>query len=218
MAWTSFRNDAIDAWIATHSVIGDMTDRVMWVSTAPHAQGAYRVVDMFAELVAAGLTTQEWRDGLAEGARAWERPAATPLPAPTERTITPVGSPASAAVQQAPGTELAQPSPAPVPPPRDLPAGDLVQSGEVDTVARYLALLKDAEEFIANDEGALAFDMARRAAALYPLSAEAVRLEGEALRLLGDEPGATNAFRRYFEMYPAIGPEYWRAKEGLEER
>ena len=210
--------NAIDAWIATHSVIGDMTDRVMWVSTAPHAQGAYRVVDMFEELEAAGLPTQEWRDGLAEGARAWERPAAAPLPAPTEPTLSPGASPANAVTQLAPRTELAQPSPAPLPTPRDLPAGDLVQSGEVDTVARYLALLKDAEEFIANDEGALAFDMARRARALYPLSAEAVRLEGEALRLLGDEPGATNAFRRYFEMYPAIGPEYWRAKEWLEER
>ncbi len=206
--------NAIDAWIATHSVIGDMTDRVMWVSTAPHTQGAYRVVDMLVELEAAGLPTREWRDGLAHDARAWERPPPAPLPAPTPADP----NPTDAGAQLAPDTEFAQLAPNPVPPPRDLPAGDLVRSGEARTVSRYLALLKDAEEYIASGEGALAFDMARRAGALYPLSAEAIRLEGEALKLLDDEPGATKAFRRYFEMYPAVGPEYWRAKEWLEER
>jgi isopenicillin-N N-acyltransferase like protein len=36
----------MDAWIATHSVIADATDRVLWVSSAPHTLGAYERFDL----------------------------------------------------------------------------------------------------------------------------------------------------------------------------
>lgn len=224
--------NAIDAWIATHSVIADMTDRVMWVSTAPHAQGAYRAVDFFAELDAAGIDSDVWREGLADGARAWDAPE-TPMQGGTERPLPAAPSGAGfgealddvAAASWSPSAEMAKialgqvPS-APVrpPPPGDLPAGDLVRTGAHETVARYLALLADAEDFLANGSPAFALHSARRAKALYPLSAEAVRLEGEAHAALGDEPAAQAAFQDYFTRYPGIGPEYWRAKTWLEER
>ncbi len=65
--------NAIDAVIATHSAVGDATDRILWVSIAPHTAGRYVGIDLLAELDAAGLDTSEWRAGLAEGARAWEQ-------------------------------------------------------------------------------------------------------------------------------------------------
>ena len=67
--------NSIDALIATHSVVADVTDRVLWVSTAPQTQGAYRAIDLLAELDAAGVDTEQWRAGLWPSARAWEREA-----------------------------------------------------------------------------------------------------------------------------------------------
>jgi hypothetical protein len=65
--------NAIDAVITSHSVVADLTDRILWVSIAPHTVGRYERVDLLAELDAAGIDTSPWREGLAEGARAWER-------------------------------------------------------------------------------------------------------------------------------------------------
>ncbi len=42
--------NAIDALIATHSVVADLTARVVWVSEGPHALGAYRRIDLGARL------------------------------------------------------------------------------------------------------------------------------------------------------------------------
>jgi len=64
--------NAIDAVIATHSAVADATDRLLWVSIAPHTVGRYARIDLLAELDAAGIDTAPWRDGLADGARAWE--------------------------------------------------------------------------------------------------------------------------------------------------
>ena len=36
----------MDAWIATHSVIADATDRVLWVSNGPHTLGSYERFDL----------------------------------------------------------------------------------------------------------------------------------------------------------------------------
>jgi len=193
--------NAIDGWIATHSVVGDATDRVLYVATAPHTQGAVRAIDLFAEMDAAGIATAPWRAGLADGARAWEKPAVIELPAPQSDP------------EVAPAAPLAPP-----PPPADLPPGDLVLSGADATVTRYLALLVDAQGFLEADSPQFALDAARRALALYPLSAEARRYEGEAHAMAGDEIAAQAAFLDYFTRYPGIGPEYFRAKEWLSER
>ncbi len=42
--------NAIDALIATHSVVADLTARVVWVSEGPHTLGAYRRIDLGARL------------------------------------------------------------------------------------------------------------------------------------------------------------------------
>ena len=65
--------NAIDALIASHSVVADATDRVLWVSTAPHTQGPWRAIDLLGELEAAGIDASAWRQTLPSGARAWER-------------------------------------------------------------------------------------------------------------------------------------------------
>ena len=64
--------NAIDAVIATHSAVADVTDRLLWVSIAPHTVGRYERIDLLAELDAAGIDTAPYREGLAEGARSWE--------------------------------------------------------------------------------------------------------------------------------------------------
>ncbi|MCP4873804.1 MAG: hypothetical protein GY898_34380 [Proteobacteria bacterium] len=76
--------NAIDAVIATHSAVADVTDRLLWVSIAPHTVGRYERIDLLAELDAAGIDTEEWRAGLAEGARAWEHSDDPEAGPPTE--------------------------------------------------------------------------------------------------------------------------------------
>ena len=58
--------NALNAIVATHSVIADLTDRVLWVSEGPHSLGSYRCIDLGARL--------------AEGERAAEEEAAGDLP------------------------------------------------------------------------------------------------------------------------------------------
>ncbi len=58
---------ALDAMIATHSVIADLSARVLWVSEGPHTLGAYRAIDLAARV----------RDG----AKAAEHEAGLDLPA-----------------------------------------------------------------------------------------------------------------------------------------
>lgn len=72
---------AIDALIATHSVIADLHDRVLWVSSAPNTQGTYEPFDLLAELEAIGLDTAPHRQSLRPGARPWELDPTAPRPA-----------------------------------------------------------------------------------------------------------------------------------------
>ena len=55
--------NALDALVATHSVIADLTTRELWVSEAPHALGRYVYVDLDARLArgeaAAGETVKD---------------------------------------------------------------------------------------------------------------------------------------------------------------
>jgi len=53
--------NAVDALIASHSVVADATERVIWVSTSPHTQGMYRAIDLFEELEKAGIDPSPWR-------------------------------------------------------------------------------------------------------------------------------------------------------------
>lgn len=46
--------NAIDALIATHSVVADLTAGVLWVSEGPHTLGAYRRIDLRARLNGTG--------------------------------------------------------------------------------------------------------------------------------------------------------------------
>jgi isopenicillin-N N-acyltransferase like protein len=182
--------NAIDAFIATHSVVADATDRVLWVATAPHTQGAVQSIDLIAELEAAGVDTAPWRSTLSDGARAWEHP-------PTEAQET-----------------LEELDPAA--PPRGLPAGDLVLSGEIEGVTRYLALLEDAHGFIENDAPDFALAAARQAEAMYPRSAEAKRIQARAQADAGHKEAARATYEEYLKRYPAFGPEYFGAIRWLE--
>lgn len=176
--------NAIDAFIATHSVVADATDRVLWVASAPHAQGASRAIDLIAELEAAGIDAAPWRATLPEGARAWETPVAD--------------------------DDL------PIEPPRDLPAGDLVRSGQIEDVDRYLALLEDAHAFLEHDAPDFALATARQAEAMFPLSAEAKRLQAHAQADAGAEEAAKASYAEYLTRYPAYGPEYFSAIRWLD--
>ncbi len=170
--------NAIDAFIATHSVVADATDRVLWVATAPHTQGAVRAIDLLGELQTAGVDIATWRATLPAGARAWE---ATP------------------------SDEEA----APVPAPADLPPGDLARRGELERVTRYLDLLDDAQAFLDNDAPQYALSTARQAEAMFPLSAEAKRIQGAAQADAGSRQAAKATYAEYLARYPAFGPEYF---------
>lgn len=51
--------NAIDALIATHSVVADLTERVLWVSEGPHALGAYRRIDLRGRVAAHAAPADE---------------------------------------------------------------------------------------------------------------------------------------------------------------
>lgn len=192
--------NAIDAVIATHSVIFDATDRVFWVSTAPNTQGAYRAIDLMAELDAAGIDSAPFRATLPEGSRAWEaggEPAATPA-TPGEQP------PLAEAV-------------APALPPADLPPDAFTAEGGFDQLRRVRGYLEDAEFFLGEGSFELAADMARRAEALEPRSSEAAWLLGDACRERGDEACARAAFTDYLHRFPAFGPKHAQATDWLAE-
>lgn len=184
--------NAIDAFIATHSVVGDMTDRVLYVATAPHTQGAVRAIDMLVELEAAGVDVSPWRETLPEGARAWE--AVDPITA-IRLQLEGAARPAA---------------------PSDRPPGDLAQAGELDEVARYKALLADAEGYLENDAPTFALAVARQAGAIYPLSAEAKRIQGQAQAALGHTDAARETLTEYLGLYPGFGPEYFSVIRWME--
>jgi tetratricopeptide (TPR) repeat protein len=51
--------NAVDALIATHSVVADLTAGVLWVSEGPHTLGTYRRIDLRARLAAGGAPVDE---------------------------------------------------------------------------------------------------------------------------------------------------------------
>lgn len=209
--------NAIDALIATHSVIADATDRVLWVSTAPHTQGEYRAIDLLGELEAAGIDTAAWRSGLPAGARAWEGAA----PSDGAEAAVPGRIPEAEAPSGVPEVEVSGsevlPAAKPAPfPPSDLPAGDLLTSGQWPAITSWVALIHDAEAALAAGEPALGEDLARRADALRPGSDKVAWLVADACRQAGDEPCARAAFTDYLGRYPSFGPDHVRAVEWLE--
>jgi len=197
--------NAIDALIATHSVVADVTDRLLWVSTAPQTQGPYRLIDLLAELDRAGIDSSPYRASLPTEARAWET-VTRPETAGSLDETQGAGAGPKSANQAAPQQ------------PTDLQAGPLIRSGEYKRVARYRSFLVDAEKYLADDQADLALDMARRAEALYPLSAEAKRIQGQALRAAGRDKEAEMVFHTYLEHYPPFGPGYNKVVTWLEER
>lgn len=185
--------NAIDALIATHSVVADVTDRVMWVSTAPHTQGAYRAIDLLAELEAAGVDTSEWRQGLWPSARAWEREP--------EVILDPISV-----------------LPAPASPPMDLPEDSFTTSGDWDVLVRHRGFLADSEAYMADERFELARDMADRAEAVLPGTPDAAWLRGEACRNLEDEGCARAAYVDYLERFPPLDLNHSRVLRWLSER
>jgi hypothetical protein len=221
--------NAIDAFIATHSVVADVTDRVSWVSSAPHTQGAYRAVDLLAELDRIGVDTARYRARLPAGARGWERAGGErPAPAPGGEAAPysvgthPSGGAGGSSLATGAAAVLHTRSPGgpppgalPILPPSDRPPSDLSESGELATVFRYFALLDDAAAFVDHEDTASAITLIQQAEALYPRSAEAARLRGDALR--EDEAAARAAYFEYLARFPPRGPEYGRTLKWLTE-
>ncbi len=164
---TGNRN-AIDALIASHSVVADATSRVLWVSTSPHTQGAYRAIDLFAELERAGIDPSPWMSDVER------RPAV------------------------------------------DIGPGDLLEGEGWERLVRYRRFLEDAEAYLEADTPELALLQARRAAAMEPLSPEAMYYQGAAHRDAGRTKQARAAFVGYLERYPPFGPMYGRVVKWME--
>ncbi len=182
--------NAIDAVIATHSVIFDATDRVFWVSTAPNTQGSYRAIDLLGELEAAGIDTAPYRATLPAGARAWEQPAEAGED--DEEAVRPEA-------------------------PSDLPPDPFTAAGHFARLERVRGYLEDAEFFLDAEAFHLAADMAGRAQALEPRSSVAAWLIGEACRQQEDEACARAAFTDYLNRFPAFGPKHAQATDWLRE-
>jgi isopenicillin-N N-acyltransferase-like protein len=189
--------NAVDALIATHSLIADATDRVLWVSTAPHTLGPFRAIDLLAELDAAGIDTAPYRATLAPGARAWEATS----PAEPE------------------GTAEAPPRPPAPSPPADLPADPFLVDGGWDRLQQARSHLEDGEAYLEDDRWALARDMAERVEQLLPRTPDAPWLRAEAARGEGDDAAARAALLDYLDRLPPRGPrtaqaEAWLAEHG----
>ena len=45
---------SIDAFIATHGIVADATDRVLWVSAGPHLSGKFVKIDLPTALASVG--------------------------------------------------------------------------------------------------------------------------------------------------------------------
>ena len=180
--------NAIDALIATHASVADVTARVMWVSTYPHTQGAWRKVDLLQELDDAGIDSSAWRATLAEGARPWE---ASPSETHTVEDIPP-------------------------PEPGDLPPGDLLLGDGWDTLVLQRSFLADGEAYLADDQPRRAIDMAERAEAVLPGTPAAALLHGLACQEAQDAACARDAYVRYLGRFPAFGPDYQRTLDWLD--
>jgi len=183
--------NAIDALIATHSVVADVTDRVLWVSTAPHTQGAYRAVDLLAELEAAGIDADAWRAGLPRHARPWEEQIGE---------LGPDGEIGFAA-----------------PPPGDLPHDRFFGSGEFEVLLQHRSFLDDSERYLADERFELARDMADRAEATLPGTPDAAWARGEACRLMEDEACARAAWVDYLQRFPPLDLHHTRVLQWLSE-
>lgn len=181
--------NAIDALIATHATVADVTARVMWVSTAPHTQGAWRKIDLLDELDRAGIDTATWRATLPAAARPWE--------------AEPTGS-------------LHEVDGLPPPAPGDLPPGDLLLGDGWDTLVLQRSYLADGEAYLADDEPGRARSMAERAEATLPGTPAAAMLEGDACLADGDEACAVAAYTRYLQRFPSFGPDHQRIVDWLQ--
>jgi isopenicillin-N N-acyltransferase like protein len=183
--------NAIDALIATHSVIADATDRIFWVSSAPHTQGPYRAIDLLAELEAAGVDVTEYRATLPPGARAWETPP--PVVAPDE------------------------PPPPAALPPTDLPADSFLTDGRWERLQRSRDYYLDAEAYLEDERWTRVVDMAARIEDLYPASTDAAWLRAEGFRGAGDDARTQDAYIEFLGRFPARGPRKAEAESWLED-
>jgi len=195
--------NAIDAQIATHGVIADATDRVLWVSTAPHLAGEFRAIDLLAELDAAGHDTSVWRRGLAPGARAWERPCEPSDVGDSGDGVAPTD---------------AKPPCTPPAPPADRGVSDLADPVVRERAQQHTMHLADAEAAIERGDWPQAIQLARRADAAWPGGDVAPRLLGDACKGAGDLDCARAAFTDYLGRYPSFGPGYVQARKWLEEQ
>jgi len=205
--------NAIDALIATHSAFADLTDRVMWVSTAPHTQGEYRAIDMLAELDAAGISTSGYRAGLPAGARAWEVSEGED----EDEDEGEIDHEVEVEVEVDHDHEGEGDSDIGPVGPRDFGRGDLIESDGWDLLVRHRAFLEDGDAYLDDERWGRARDMAVRAEELIPETTDAAWLRGEACAGLGDDACARDAFTQYLQRFPSRGPDHGRATGWLQE-
>lgn len=182
--------NAIDAFIATHSVIADATDRVLWVSEAPHTLGAYRAIDLLAELEQAGIDAAPYRATVPPGARAWE---------------------------QEPRAAIEGEEPTPAPAPADLPRDHGGQQDPWPRLERARAHQVDGEGYLAAKDWHLAVEMADRIEQLIPGSPTAGWIRAEAFEGSGDVAAASAAWADFLQRFPPYGPKTAKAEAWLSE-
>ncbi len=182
--------NALDALIATHSVVVDATARVLWIGQGPHALGRYIAFDLRRELPEAAGTA-----------------AALAAPAVVAATGTP-GEPAR--------TSDANALPPPV---RDLPEDPTLHSADYHAFLDAEQALHSSEDLHKRGEVDRAIEQAERAVALQPLHCDA-RKQLADLRYQRSRAGSDDREQAaaHYRAFLALSPPYLRDVREVEAR
>lgn len=183
--------NALDALIATHSVVVDATARVLWVGQGPHALGRYVAFDLRRELPDAGASS---------GSPALSAPPVTAPAAPSNP---------AAPVPADPPADLV----------RDLPEDPTRHSADYRAFLDAEQAVRSSEFLSKRGELDRAIEQAQRAVALQPLHADARKLLADLLyqRSRKDSDDRRQSAAHY-RTFLSLSPPYLRDIRTAEER
>ena len=199
--------NAIDALIATHSVVADLTARVVWVSEGPHTLGAYRRIDLGARLGGPiGEPAEARREG---GARGDDD---------TRARGDPVNSAAGDSARGADARERADDTHDDVAEYEargDIPPDPLLGLGALDRQLLGARMRREAERERARGRTDAAIEEFERALALRGDDHLAWRGLAETRAAAGDAEGARAAWQRVVELVPESPAADVEARRGV---